>query len=655
MKKAISVVLCLLLTVCSISAFAMAFAAETKVEPVIICMGYSGCNLIMDKGEATEKQVWHVDIGAAVDSRKQDLLNSITSSVKSGNIDSVVDELGTAIQEELEYMKVNPDGSSTYNLSVFSTDPAETNVKAMKANGNESYMGETDLANALGAEIGEENIFIFQEDWRMSQMVISDELDKYIDDVLEYTGAQKVKLFGLSHGGQVVTFYCNRYGLNGKVSKCVASVPATCGTYLVPDLLTLDTYNFDVAQILDFVEKGFKLDLDYDILLKAFDFKTINEIFRRVVQDYAIDIIQYFGSIWDFVPVEEYEGMKAQFLTDPACAPFIETLDKSHNDYMAKTAERLQAVQKSGVDISIISGSNHELATGTQINTDYIIDVTDCTGAVTAPLGKKFDSDYIQAGTQCNNDKHYHISPAFDIDASTCYLPDNTWFSIGDYHGLYYFNPYTRDLIMKLLLTDEIKDVWSDKNYPQFNASELPGYEVYGQFDNSGKMYHTDGDLSFVVKNIAEENSETITAITVNGTDMSFSLAQNTKLKPGESVSVPIEFTKISETKPFDVTISFFYIVNNVPVYRTRTITYMQAEKAFASEHPYVINVTNTGKNPTSNPGNTTTSPTAPASKNPNTESMFENNGKPFACAIVAVCSAAMAGTIVVVRKKREN
>ena len=58
-----------------------------------------------------------------------------------------------------------------------------------------------------------------------------------------------------------------------------------------------------------------------------------------------------------------------------------------------------------------------------------------------------------------------------EIDASYCYLPDNTWFVDGLYHGMTFNEDYTRELAIRLLLTDELTDVFTDPAFPQFRAS----------------------------------------------------------------------------------------------------------------------------------------------------------------------------------------
>jgi hypothetical protein len=60
------------------------------------------------------------------------------------------------------------------------------------------------------------------------------------------------------------------------------------------------------------------------------------------------------------------------------------------------------------------------------------------------------------------------------IDASTAYMPDNTWFVNGLFHGMTYWDYYSRELMTTLLLTDRITDVYSDPKFPQFKDTTNP-------------------------------------------------------------------------------------------------------------------------------------------------------------------------------------
>jgi hypothetical protein len=77
--------------------------------------------------------------------------------------------------------------------------------------------------------------------------------------------------------------------------------------------------------------------------------------------------------------------------------------------------------------------------------------------------------DYVQQNTHCNNPEHNHISPDRQVDASTCCLPEHTWFFAGQHH-----EAAGNDVIVRLavkLMIGEIKDIYSDPEFPQFNGS----------------------------------------------------------------------------------------------------------------------------------------------------------------------------------------
>jgi hypothetical protein len=61
----------------------------------------------------------------------------------------------------------------------------------------------------------------------------------------------------------------------------------------------------------------------------------------------------------------------------------------------------------------------------------------------------------------------------------------------GDFPGeaQYYYEEYTRSLVTKLLFTDEIKDVHSDSDYPQFEYSNNAYRNIHDKFNSSQSGY----------------------------------------------------------------------------------------------------------------------------------------------------------------------
>ena len=72
---------------------------------------------------------------------------------------------------------------------------------------------------------------------------------------------------------------------------------------------------------------------------------------------------------------------------------------------------------------------------------DALIDTQYTSGGATcSDYGSTLGDDYV-CKANCG---HNHLSPDNRIDASTCALPENTWFIEGQYHGQYFYEDYPR-------------------------------------------------------------------------------------------------------------------------------------------------------------------------------------------------------------------
>ena len=125
------------------------------------------------------------------------------------------------------------------------------------------------------------------------------------------------------------------------------------------------------------------------------------------------------------------------------------------------------------------------------------------------------------------------------IDASTAYLPENTWYIESQYHGQYFYEEYTRSLVTELLFGNEIKDVHSDKKYPQYEYSSHVYRSIHAKFNSSPTGYLCDKDNALIIRNLSDENYIKILAVTPYGAELDFDLSDIGMLEPGETVCVP--------------------------------------------------------------------------------------------------------------------
>lgn len=543
LKKSMVVVLTIALILCSFGVCAGAVKAEGPYSdyPVILVPGYSGSELEVVNDDGTTERIWHFDNEEFISL----ILTGIIDSVKAGNtseadaksLSETVLEGANALVGE---MACNPDGTGKYNLQVVYTEPQETNMAYIHQNGlNDEVIGEDNLFEEIAAAVGEENCFFYNQDWRMGAIECAANLDRYIQSVKEYSGKDKVNLIAVSHGGQVTATYLSIYGYKQDVDNAVLTVPACSGAALAYDImnsqLKLDEYN-----LVYFLEHGFVMEDDYKWLVKAQQLGFIDAFANEVV-DGLIPFIKTFTSIWDFIPEEHYEQMKQKLLDPVENAQIIKNSDEMHYGIMANYHENLTKCRAEyGINVSIIAGYGIPAVTGLQENSDGVITTNDATGATCAPYGERFADGYTGVKTTCDNPLHDHVAPSFEVDASSAWLPENTWYVEELFHGMTFNDEYSRQLALELLLTDNITDVHDRAEYPQFHASTNASNTVYAEFGSSPTGYVGDNDNYLVITNISKEYSVKISSVIFAGDELIAHTWGINALEPGQSVKVEV-------------------------------------------------------------------------------------------------------------------
>ncbi len=528
MKKFFCVFLCIALILCStavsIHAEEESPAYEWDGHPLIFIQGYSGPKLIRDRGLETEEQVWTfdpLDVVGKVAANLPDIISSVIDYA-DGNKEPFVECFRNFTAEWLDNISMNPDGKSKYNISSYPYYIEEANVEYINTEKNGKYlpMTEGEFIEDLSRTIPEDRIYIFNTDWRRSHLDNCKHLIQFIDEVLEYTGSDKVDLYGMSHGGQLVATYLYYHGTEGKVDNAVMNSPAICGTSLVMELLGEDPVAFDLNELLRFGGVMLHTELDLRWLGDMLPAELLNSLLKTAFNEVLLPYAIHFGSIWDLMDTETYTKLRDVYLNPVENAEIIAKADKMHYECMPNMSEGLKRAQEAGVSVSILANYGSHIGTGKKVDSDFIIDTTNTSGATPAPFGERFAKDYTQLGTVCTDPAHNHVSPTRTIDASTCFLPENTWFNYEQYHTQTWWDVYTRGLLLELILTDNIKDVHSDPRYPQFEIAQSPLDGVYATFngDQSSGFYSPSSD-TITLRNLSRTAIE-IQSVTVNGKAM---------------------------------------------------------------------------------------------------------------------------------------
>lgn len=544
MKKLFCIFLCTVLIFCttavSIQAEEESPAYEWDGHPLIFIQGYSGPKLIRDRGLETEEQVWTfdpLDVAGKVARYLPDIISSVVDYTK-GDKEPFVECFRSFTAEWLDNISMNPDGKSKYNISSYPYYIHEANVEYINEEKNGKYlpMTEGEFIEDLSRTIPENRIYIFNTDWRRSHLDNCKHLAQFIDEVLEYTGSDKVDIFGMSHGGQLLATYLYYHGTEGKVDNAVMNSPATCGTSLVMELLGDEPVEFDLNELLRFGGVMLHTELDLRWLGDMLPAELLNSLLKTAFNEVLLPYAIHFGSIWDLMNTEAYTKFRDVYLDPVENAEIIAKADKMHYECMPNMSEGLKRAQTAGVNVSILANYGSHIGSGKQVDSDFIIDTSSSSGATPAPFGERFAEDYTQLGTVCTDTAHNHISPTRTIDASTCFLPEKTWFNYEQYHTQTWWDVYTRGLLLELILTDNIKDVHSDPRYPQFEIAQSPLDGIYASFNGSQPSgFYSPSSDTITLRNLSD-NTIRIQSVTVNGKPIESS--GKIKLESDETVDI---------------------------------------------------------------------------------------------------------------------
>lgn len=533
------------------SVFASTAAAASRCNcghsPVIMVSGFGATALAEKQADGSLKKVFPPDMSkilSLLGANAGDLLGGIANLIgiyEDGNIEKPLREIVTSIVEPL---RMNPDGSSYYDIVPIISGAQNTSLEAFTKNDQLDlvpYTGSEFLdMEVIGDEIGDDHVFNFLYDWRLSHVEVAAQFRDYIKEVLAITGHDKVSVYSISQGSLVVGAYMYEYPDDDYIDRAVFDTPLLEGSDLITDLYSVDplSLNFDTA--LEIVGNIFHTEADLSFIMDIIPEDGANWVADYGLKSMVIPTVIYIPSFWEMCSPESYEALKAHYLDEEENAELIAKIEYMRNGFMSHVSQTFKAQQAKGVDISIKACSGSPLASGTEDNSDGIVNLKYSCGATCAPLGETFDSSYVQAVDTGKN----NISPDRTIDLSTGYLPERTWIVNRHYHGQAEWDPRTYDLLMELLLTDNIKDAYSHFEYPQFMESEAPTSDVIVLFKCTNSSFlptlskHLFKGNSVIIKNLSNEDRISISSVSCAGSSLKFNAVYPIVLEPGQSIEV---------------------------------------------------------------------------------------------------------------------
>ena len=468
LRKILSLTLCLLL-VCGMALPVASAAAEEKSYPVVYITG-QGSNIFSEKGNFNSEVYWPTseDLGAIVKEALAPCLTELAKALVTGDYDDYCDALYASIHPIYEDIVLAPDGTPKDN-SGRGENPNVVNLDYSRFSGGRA---------------------IFPYDWRLSPESSADELAKYIDTVLAKTGAEKVDIIARCLGGNVAQAYIQKYAdASEKVNDLILFIPSTEGINMIGALFS-GQIKIDAAALDEYAEEFFKYEaVIEDTAIRDFLVVMITVLEQGKVLGMGTDLLQdlideikdnlvprlirrsygSFPSFWAMVPAE-YLDAAVEFVynTPELKQEYAGTIEKAYSfrdNVMVKTRDCVKELSEE-IDISIISKYNIPLMpvfpdcynTGDGTAETYLTSF----GATAADINKTLSADYISAMSE--EDKKF-LSADEKIDASTCVLPEKTWFVKNSYHDHF---PENIDKLMEAILTTEDMTVFTNPDYPQF-------------------------------------------------------------------------------------------------------------------------------------------------------------------------------------------
>ena len=278
---------------------------------------------------------------------------------------------------------------------------------------------------------------------------------------------------------------------------------------------------------------------------------------------YLRDMLKCFTGLWALVPVDYYEeAMDWMYMDENSGAQGdynsqLQEKIQTYKNYQYSAADILNKAKSEGINVNIVSCWDIQLipigdnkASNELLLEDYSIG--NYTGKNTETIGLSAQSDGLidthyssfgaytvalnDVGAAIQNDEqrntegecegHDHLNAVYDmldhtgelggiahyIDASTCALPDNTWFIRNMKHGTFDTESNSTDFLVYLATCDKTMDVYTANGlYSQFmwynryinpgflqipDYSHLSGQYLLGDVNLDGKINPSDARLA---------------------------------------------------------------------------------------------------------------------------------------------------------------
>ena len=476
MKKLICIMLCLTML---ISFTVPAFAQDDSGLPVIYLEGRGNEDIYKADGTLAKNPA-KLDRGEYIKNAAGPVLQELGKALVTGDYSKYVDALVASTAPIYEDIALGKDGTAENGTHI------KWDYKTVAIDKNQ-------------------HTFYFKYDWRLSPLDVAQQLDGYIERVLEITGKDSVNIhcrclgvnFAMTyiaksldgdyaHPFRVKNIMLDTGGLAGYITLGAlmsgsVKIDADAADRFVTDYLSGGTLIEDPAMAMlaySFVSLlNYANVLDFGVDLVQ---SIIDKILDELVPKLALCCYGGYPSYWSMISdkyydkainavfntaelKEEYKGFIAK--TDAYHALLGDTNEKTgrplYEDYLLK-------MQDLGVGIAVVAkygAPGVPLFEGSETTGDVRGTVTELSfGALGMDIGKTFSEGYLKLAKENGTDKY--ISPDKTVDASTCLFKNTTWFIKNIEHNQ--FPSFFNDLFDEFCQSGGTMTVFNEEKYPQY-------------------------------------------------------------------------------------------------------------------------------------------------------------------------------------------
>ncbi len=385
----------------------------------------------------------------------------------------------TTAKELLKWNSFNSDGKNNYNIKVEKYPYSLAECSEEEKAHIYGCVPLTDLTEIAG----EDHLYYFAYNSFGNNIDIVDELYDFIQTVKDETGHDKVNLVPISLGGTIANGLLEYYPeVVNEINRVVYVVPALNGSNIVGDvykgkLSTSDEMLYDIMFPLLTGDKltGNLVNIALRILPKSVVLGFLDALQKGMTDGLLLNCT----TMWSLVPKEDYPELRDKLLSGSEHDVIRAQTDRYY-EAQCNSLKNIQNLVNNGVEVFNIVDYSVPLyclvESWDKVNADGIIQVESTgMGVDSLPVGEKFPDSYQQKnenkiGTEnCTDKTHNHISPDREVDASTALLPDQTFFFYAQDHEDTGNNDIIMRLAVEILTNENMVDVYSNPNFPQFN------------------------------------------------------------------------------------------------------------------------------------------------------------------------------------------